>query len=48
MTAEGVIELCRESGEAGIEHLIFNMPNVHEIEPLETFGEEIIPAVADL
>jgi hypothetical protein len=48
MTAEGVIELCRELGEAGIEHLIFNMPNVHEIEPLETFGEEIIPAVADL
>ena len=48
MMAEGVIELCRESGEAGIEHLIFNMPNVHEIEPLETFGEEIIPAVADL
>lgn len=48
MTAEGVIELCRDLGEAGIEHLIFNMPNVHEIEPLETFGEEIIPAVADL
>jgi F420-dependent oxidoreductase-like protein len=48
MTAEGVIELCHELGEAGIEHLIFNMPNVHEIEPLEAFGEEIIPAVADL
>jgi hypothetical protein len=48
MTAEGVIELCRELGEADIEHLIFNTPNVHEIAPLETFGEEIIPAVADL
>jgi alkanesulfonate monooxygenase SsuD/methylene tetrahydromethanopterin reductase-like flavin-dependent oxidoreductase (luciferase family) len=48
MTAEGVIELCRELREAGIEHLIFNMPNVHDIEPLETFGEEITPAVADL
>jgi hypothetical protein len=48
MTAEGVIELCRELGEASIEHLIFNMPNVHEIEPLETFAEEIIPAVAEL
>jgi alkanesulfonate monooxygenase SsuD/methylene tetrahydromethanopterin reductase-like flavin-dependent oxidoreductase (luciferase family) len=48
MTAEGVIELCRGLGEAGIEHLIFNMPNVYEIEPLETFGEEIIPAVAEL
>jgi hypothetical protein len=28
--------------------VIFNMPNVHEIKPLETFGREIIPAVAEL
>jgi F420-dependent oxidoreductase-like protein len=48
MTSEEVIGLCREMSEAGIEHLIFNMPNVHEIKPLETFGEEIIPAVAEL
>jgi F420-dependent oxidoreductase-like protein len=47
MTSEGVIGLCRELNEAGIEHLIFNMPNVHEIRPLETFGEKIIPAVAE-
>ncbi len=48
MTAEGVIGLCRGLNEAGIEHLIFNMPNVHEITPLETFGEKIIRAVAEL
>ena len=48
MTADEVIEFCREMSEAGIQHLIFNMPNVHEIEPLERFGEEIIPAVAEL
>ncbi len=48
MMAEGVIEQCREMNDAGVQHLIFNMPNVHEIKPLETFGEEIIPAVADL
>lgn len=48
MTAEEVIEQCRELNDAGIQHLIFNMPNVHEIRPLETFGEKIIPAVADL
>src|SRR5215210_3815415 len=48
MTAEEVIEQCRELNDAGIQHLIFNMPNVHEIEPLRTFGEKIIPAVADL
>jgi hypothetical protein len=48
MTVEEMIGLCRELNEAGIQHLIFNMPNVHEIKPLETFGEKIIPAVADL
>ena len=48
MTADEVIGFCREMGEAGTQHLIFNMPNVHEIEPLERFGEEIIPAVAEL
>ena len=47
-SAGEAIEMCRNLNEAGIEHLIFNMPNVHEIRPLETFGEEIIPAVADL
>ena len=48
MSAEDVIGHCREISEAGIQHLIFNMPNVHEIEPLETFGKEIIPAVDNL
>jgi alkanesulfonate monooxygenase SsuD/methylene tetrahydromethanopterin reductase-like flavin-dependent oxidoreductase (luciferase family) len=48
MTEEDVIGLCRELNEAGIEHAIFNMPNVHEIKPLEAFGERIIPTVAGL
>jgi hypothetical protein len=48
MTAEEVIEQCRVLSEAGLEHLIFNMPNVHEIEPLETLSEKIIPTVAEL
>ena len=43
-----MIRLCRELNEAGIQHLIFNMPNVNEIRPLEAFGERIIPAVAGL
>ena len=47
-SARDVIETCRDLSAAGVEHLIFNMPNVHEIRPLETFGEEIIPAVAEL
>ena len=48
MNAEEVIEICQELNDAGIQLLIFNMPNVHEIKPLETFGERIIPAVAGL
>jgi alkanesulfonate monooxygenase SsuD/methylene tetrahydromethanopterin reductase-like flavin-dependent oxidoreductase (luciferase family) len=31
----------------GIQQVIFNMPNVHEILPLAAFGREIIPAEAD-
>ena len=45
-SAAEIIDICRQAAEAGIEHIIFNMPNVHEITPLETFGREIIPAVA--
>ena len=47
MSSDEVVEVCREMSEAGIEHLIFNMPNVREIGPLETFGQEIIPTVAE-
>lgn len=46
MTAAGVIDQCRSLAALGVQHAIFNMPNVHEIAPLETFGREIIPAVA--
>lgn len=48
MSAEDVIEHCRELAGAGIQHAIFNMPNVHAIDPLETIGREVIPAVAEL
>jgi F420-dependent oxidoreductase-like protein len=43
-----VIAQCRQLAGIGIQHAIFNMPNVHEITPLQTFGKEIIPAVAAL
>jgi hypothetical protein len=32
----------------GFTHAIFNMPDVYQITPLETFAREIIPAVAEL
>ena len=46
MTAADVIKTCRDLADVGIQHVIFNMPNVHEVTPLEIFGREIIPAVA--
>ena len=48
MTTDQTIALCKDLAGAGIQHAIFNMPNVHEIAPLEVFGRAIIPAVADL
>ncbi len=48
MTAKEVIEECRTLASLGLQHIIYNMPNVHEITPLEIFGREIIPAVAGI
>jgi F420-dependent oxidoreductase-like protein len=46
MTAKDVIGQCKVLADIGVQHAIFNMPNVHTIAPLEVFGREIIPAVA--
>jgi F420-dependent oxidoreductase-like protein len=48
MSPNDVIEECRTLALLGIQHCIFNMPNTHEITPIETFGKQIIPAVVDL
>lgn len=34
--------------EIGIDQAIFNMPNAHEITPIEISDDEVIPEVADL
>jgi len=47
-TAEEVISRCQELAEIGFQHIIFNMPNVQDIYPLEVFGDEIIPAIKDI
>lgn len=47
MTPVQVIELCRNLSETGFQHVIVNLPDVHEITPLEIIGREIIPAVAE-
>lgn len=45
MSVTDVIGLCRELADAGIEQVIINLPDAHELRPLETFGREIIPEV---
>lgn len=47
-TVSGILERLQSLSNLGITHAIFNMPNVYEIAPLETFGREIIPAAAEL
>jgi F420-dependent oxidoreductase-like protein len=46
MSVEQVISSCRTLADLGFQQVIFNMPNVSEIKPLEIFGKEIIPLVA--
>lgn len=46
MSVDQVIAACQKMASLGFQHLIFNMPNVSEIKPLETFGREVIPIVA--
>ena len=48
MSPADVIQQCRALAAIGIQQVIFNMPNVHEIKPLETFGREIIPALTEV
>ncbi|MGY5871179.1 MAG: TIGR03560 family F420-dependent LLM class oxidoreductase [Candidatus Thorarchaeota archaeon] len=48
MTPEDVIEICEEVAGLGVHHLIFNMPNDHQIEPIQTIGEKIIPRVSNI
>ncbi|MBI1282385.1 MAG: TIGR03560 family F420-dependent LLM class oxidoreductase [Anaerolineaceae bacterium] len=46
-TVESILARLKTLKELGFTHAIFNMPNVYDITPLETFGKEIIPAVAE-
>jgi len=47
-TVADIIAHCRELAGLGIQHVIFNMPNVQDIKPLETFGHDIIPVLAGI
>ena len=43
-----VLDRVKALADVGITHAIFNMPNVYEITPLETFAKEIIPVASEL
>jgi F420-dependent oxidoreductase-like protein len=48
MDVREVVELCKGLAEIGINQAIFNMPNAHQITPIEILGDDVIPEVAGL
>lgn len=48
LTPEDVVEMCTELSNIGVHHIIFNMPNDHEITPLEVLAREVIPKISKL
>ena len=47
-SVDAVIAAIRAQADEGIEHVIVNMPDVHEPRALDTFRERILPAVTEL
>jgi F420-dependent oxidoreductase-like protein len=47
-TVDGTISRIKALSAMGFSHVIFNMPDVYKITPLETFAKEIIPVVKEL
>ena len=45
-TPADVVAAFRAQADEGVEHVIVNLPDAHLLERLDTFGREIIPAVA--
>jgi hypothetical protein len=48
MKTKEVVELCHDLADIGFQHVIFNMPNVYEIEPINLIGQEVIPKIKNL
>jgi F420-dependent oxidoreductase-like protein len=48
LTPGEVVGMCRELSEMGFNYVVFNMPNDHEITPIEAIGEEVIPEIRDM
>jgi len=48
MTARDVVAAVREQADEGVQHVIVNMPDVHDLRHVELLGREILPEVAGL
>jgi len=46
MNSAEILQLCNDFSNLGFQYVIFVIVNAHEIKPLETFAETIIPQVA--
>jgi F420-dependent oxidoreductase-like protein len=46
MTPRDVVDHIRAQADEGIEHVIVNMPDVHELGYIEALGREVLPEVA--
>lgn len=40
-----IISRCEELADVGTDHVIFSIPRMDKLKPLEVFGEKIVPAV---
>ena len=47
-SAAEMVERLKQLASLGIEHAIFNMPNVSEIEPFRILRDEVVPAAAEI
>jgi F420-dependent oxidoreductase-like protein len=47
-SAADVIRELRELAKVGVQHAIVNLPNVHEVTPVETLAKEVVPAIREL
>jgi F420-dependent oxidoreductase-like protein len=48
MTSDQILAHCRKCADLGIQHMIFNFPDVDEIEPLDRFARKVIPVAREM
>ena len=48
MSSAEIVEVCHQLAELGVQQVIYNMPDVHTLAPLEQLARDVIPAIADI